>query len=98
MAQVRRIGIEAQMVDPAIRPARAERSDSTRASAGARAATCAWTNYAEPLQRVRASAAILATSVFITVVATIITLLINSMAAFALVEIPVPRPRRRCSS
>src|SRR5690606_26320209 len=81
LAQVRRIGIEAQMVDP-VAP-----GDIIRVPIGDRAEVrqfkLAWENYLEPLQRFN-FLSYLRNSVVVTVVATLITLIINSMAAFAL--------------
>ncbi len=81
LAQVRRVGIEAQMVDPAnpeetITVPIDDRTPIERIQ-------FAWTNYTEPLARFN-FVTYLWNSVFVTVVATIITLIINSMAAFAL--------------
>lgn len=81
LAQVRRIGIEAQMVDP-VTP-----GDIIRVPVGDRTEVrqfkLAWENYLEPLQRFN-FLTYLRNSVVVTIVATLITLLINSMAAFAL--------------
>jgi len=81
LAQVRRVGIEAQMVDPSAP------GDIIRVPIGDRAEVrqfrLAWENYLEPLQRFN-FLTYLRNSVVVTVVATLITLLINSMAAFAL--------------
>jgi len=81
LAQVRRIGIEAQMVDP-VNP-----GDIIRVPVGDRTEVrqfkLAWQNYLEPLQRFN-FLTYLRNSVVVTVVATLITLIINSMAAFAL--------------
>ncbi len=52
-------------------------------------------NYTEPLQRFD-FLRFLCNSVFVTVVATLITLLINSMAAFALPIYEFPGSKRRC--
>lgn len=81
LAQVRRIGIQAQMVDPA-NPAEVIRVaiDKRTPVRGFKLAT---ENYTEPLERF-AFTRFLWNSVFVTVVATIITLIINSMAAYAL--------------
>lgn len=81
LAQVRRIGIQAQMVDPAS-PAEVIRVpiDKRTPVRGFKLAT---ENYTEPLERF-AFTRFLWNSVFVTVVATIITLIINSMAAYAL--------------
>ena len=81
LAQVRRVGIEAQMVDP-LAP-----GDIIRVPIGDRSEVrqfkLAWENYLEPLQRFN-FLTYLRNSVVVTVVATLITLVINSMAAFAL--------------
>lgn len=81
LAQVRRIGIESQMVDPAAP------GDIIRVPIGDRTEVrqfkLAWENYLEPLQRFN-FLTYLRNSVVVTVVATLITLIINSMAAFAL--------------
>ena len=81
LAQVRRIGLEAQMVDPAapeeiIRVPIERRTEVERFR-------LAWENYLDPLQRFN-FLTYLKNSVVVTVVATLITLVINSMAAFAL--------------
>jgi alpha-1,4-digalacturonate transport system permease protein len=81
LAQVRRVGIEAQMVDP-LAPGEIIRvpiGDRTEV----RQFKLAWENYLEPLQRFN-FLTYLRNSVVVTVVATLITLVINSMAAFAL--------------
>jgi alpha-1,4-digalacturonate transport system permease protein len=81
LAQVRRVGIQAQMVDPA-NPNQQFRVPIDK-RVPVRQFSLATENYTEPLQRF-AFPRFLANSVFVTVVATIITLLINSMAAYAL--------------
>jgi alpha-1,4-digalacturonate transport system permease protein len=81
LAQVRRIGIQAQMVDPA-NPAEVIRVAIDKRTP-VRAFKLATENYTEPLERF-AFTRFLWNSVFVTVVATIITLIINSMAAYAL--------------
>lgn len=81
LAQVRRIGIEAQMVDP-VAPGEIIRvpiGDRTEV----RQFKLAWENYLDPLKRFN-FLTYLRNSVVVTVVATLLTLLINSMAAFAL--------------
>lgn len=81
LAQVRRIGIEAQMVDP-VAPGEIIRvpiGDRTEV----RQFKLAWDNYVAPLKRFN-FLTYLRNSVVVTVVATLITLVINSMAAFAL--------------
>lgn len=81
LAQVRRIGLVAQMIDPA------DPSNQFRVAIDkrepVRRVALATENYTEPLQRF-AFLRFLFNSVFVTVVATLITLLINSMAAYAL--------------
>lgn len=81
LAQVRRVGIVAQMVDPQhpneIIKVPIEQRQPIRKIA------LAWNNYTEPLKRFN-FLIYLRNSVTVTTVATIITLIINSMAAFAL--------------
>ena len=81
MAQVRRIGLEGQMVDPAAPDEIVKVNIDQREEL--RSIEWAWENYTEPLERFN-FLVYLRNSVVVTVVATIITLLINSMAAFAL--------------
>ena len=81
LAEIRRIGTIAQMVDPA-KPDEKLRVDIARRTP-ARNVGLSTTNYTDPLQRF-AFGTYLYNSVFVTVVATLITLLTNSMAAFAL--------------
>jgi alpha-1,4-digalacturonate transport system permease protein len=81
LAQVRRVGIQAQMVDPANPTQQFRVAIDKRVPV--RQFSLATENYTEPLQRF-AFPRFLANSVFVTVVATLITLLINSMAAYAL--------------
>jgi alpha-1,4-digalacturonate transport system permease protein len=81
LAQVRRVGIEAQLIDPEnpdeiIKVPIDQREE-------VRKIKLAWNNYIEPLSRFN-FLTYLKNSVIITTVATFITLLINSMAAFAL--------------
>ena len=81
LAQVRRIGLEAQMIDPAspeeiIRVNIDDRQEI-------RSVQLATENYTDPLERFN-FLTYLRNSVVVTVVATVITLVINSMAAFAL--------------
>ena len=81
LAQVRRVGIEAQLVDPnnpgdLIRVNIDQREEIREIS-------LAWENYTDPLERFNFWT-YLRNSVIVTVAATLITLLINSMAAFAL--------------
>jgi alpha-1,4-digalacturonate transport system permease protein len=81
LAQVRRVGIQAQMVDPkdpgTIIRVPIERREPVRKF------QLALENYTKPLQQF-AFTRYLANSVFVTVVATLITLISNSMAAYAL--------------
>lgn len=81
MAQVRRIGIEAQMVDPANPEEIVPVNINDRSEV--QELRFAIENYTESLDRFN-FVTYLQNSVFVTVVATIITLLINSMAAFGL--------------
>ncbi len=81
MAQLRRIGLQAQMVDPAD-PAKVVRVPVDRREP-VRALSFATGNYTEPLRQFD-FARFLGNSVFVTIVATLITLLINSMAAYGL--------------
>ncbi|MFI4981457.1 MAG: carbohydrate ABC transporter permease, partial [Nevskiales bacterium] len=81
-AMVRRIGIEGQMVDPAAPQAGIQRVRLAEARP-VRELHFAWENYVEPLRQFN-FARYLANSVFVTVMATAITLIINAMCAFAL--------------
>lgn len=81
LAQVRRIGLVAQMVDPA-RPQEVVRVAIDRRVPERRVAF-AVENYAEPLERFD-FLRYFWNSVFVTAMATLITLVVNSMAAFAL--------------
>lgn len=81
MARVRRIGLEAQMVDPAS-PTEVISVDNTTLEE-IRAVQLAWNNYSEPLTQFN-FLRYFSNSVFVTIMATVITLVINSMAAFAL--------------
>ncbi|KAB0269241.1 carbohydrate ABC transporter permease [Microvirga brassicacearum] len=81
LAQVRRVGIQSQMVDPD-NPSQQYRVAIDK-RVPVREFSLATENYTEPLARF-AFPRFLANSVFVTVVATLITLLINSMAAYAL--------------
>jgi alpha-1,4-digalacturonate transport system permease protein len=81
MGQARRIGLQAQMVDPADPAKPVNVAIDQREPL--REMTFATSNYTEPLRRFD-FLRYLGNSVFVTIVATIITLLINSMAAFAL--------------
>src|SRR5690606_37454443 len=75
------IGIEGQMVDP-IEPGEIIRVPISQRTE-VRELRLAWSNYTEPLRSFN-FLTYLRNSVVVTVVATLITLLINSMAAFAL--------------
>ncbi len=81
MAQVNRIGIMATMVDPAAPQERVRININERQPVNE--LKFAWGNYTELFAKF-AFGTYLWNSVFITVVATILTLLFNSMAAFAL--------------
>jgi alpha-1,4-digalacturonate transport system permease protein len=81
LAQARRIGIEATMVDPK-NPAAVERVP-LEAREPVREFALAWDNYTEPLKQFH-FLSYFWNSVFVTTVATLITLVINSMAAYAL--------------
>jgi alpha-1,4-digalacturonate transport system permease protein len=81
LAQVRRVGIEAQMVDPENPDEIIKVPIDSREEI--RKIELAWNNYIEPLSRFN-FLTYLKNSVVVTVAATIITLVINSMAAFAL--------------
>ncbi|MEO0562565.1 MAG: carbohydrate ABC transporter permease [Chloroflexota bacterium] len=87
LAQVRRIGLEAQMVDPVnpgdIIPVNIDAREEVREI------RFSWNNYTEPLERF-SFVTYLRNSVIVTVSATIITLLVNSMAAFALSKYKFP--------
>lgn len=84
MAQIRRIGLEAQMIDPAAPDAEVirVRTDQRQEVRVLRLAT---ENYTEPLQRFN-FLVYLRNSVVVTAASTLITLVINSMAAFALAK------------
>ncbi len=87
LAQVRRVGLEAQMVDPAnpdeiIRVRITEREP-------VRELSFAWSNFTDPLERFNFWV-YLRNSVVVTVAATVVTLVINSMAAFALSKYQFP--------
>jgi alpha-1,4-digalacturonate transport system permease protein len=84
MAQIRRIGLEAQMIDPAapdVEPVRV-RTDQRQEVRVLRLAT---ENYTDPLQRFN-FLVYLRNSVVVTLASTLLTLVINSMAAFALAK------------
>ena len=81
LAQIRRIGIIAQMVDPADPETSIKVPIASREPI--REFRVAWENYTKPLERFN-FLTYLNNSVIVTVVATLVTLLINSMAAFGL--------------
>lgn len=81
LAEVRRVGTLAQMVDPA-NPAEVQRINIANRVPD-RAVGFAWGNYLDPFLRFD-FLSYTWNSVFVTTVATLITLLTNSMAAFAL--------------
>ncbi len=81
LAQIRRIGIVAQMVDP-LAPEETFRVPIDQRQP-IREFRVAWENYAEPLERFN-FLTYLQNSVIVTTAATLITLLINSMAAYGL--------------
>ncbi|MGY8677802.1 carbohydrate ABC transporter permease [Bradyrhizobium sp. UFLA05-153] len=81
LAQVRRIGLIAQMIDPA--DPKQQYRVPTAKLAPVRHLSFVTANYTEPLQKF-AFTHYLWNSVFVTTIATLITLLINSMAAYAL--------------
>lgn len=81
LAQVRRVGIVAQMVDPA-NPGEVVRVPIDK-RIPERQVHLATGNYTEPLQQFD-FLRYFQNSIFVTVMATIITLIVNSMAAFAL--------------
>jgi alpha-1,4-digalacturonate transport system permease protein len=81
LAQVRRVGIQAQMVDPAA-PETVIRVPIDRREP-IREMAFAWNNYTEPLATFN-FARFFSNSLVVTIAATLITLLINSMAAYAL--------------
>ena len=82
MAELRRVGIVAKMVDPEAPDAEPARVNIAERTA-VRDVDFATDNYSEPFMRFDFFL-FLRNSVFVTVMATIITLLTNSMAAFAL--------------
>jgi alpha-1,4-digalacturonate transport system permease protein len=81
LAQIRRIGIIAQMVDPQDPATKYKIPIENREAV--REFRLAWENYQKPLEQFN-FLSYLWNSVVVTVVATLITLLINSMAAFGL--------------
>ena len=90
LAQVRRVGIQAQMVDPE-NPGELLKV-STRDASPVRDLSISWSNYTdlfEPSRNINIEKYAF-NSVFITIVATAITLIINAMAAFALSKYRFP--------
>jgi len=83
LAQVRRIGIQSQLVDPD-NPGEIVKVN-VKEREPVRAFSMAWTNYTELFERF-SFGRYLWNSVFITAVATVIMLVFNSMAAFALAK------------
>jgi alpha-1,4-digalacturonate transport system permease protein len=81
LAQVRRVGIMAQMVDPENPGERLDVPIGARQAA--REFRVAWENYRDPLERFN-FLRYLWNTVIVTFAATLITLLINSMAAYGL--------------
>jgi alpha-1,4-digalacturonate transport system permease protein len=81
LAQIRRVGIMAQMVDPENPAERLQIPISTREPV--REFRIAWENYSDPFERFNFMR-YLWNSVIVTFAATIVTLLINSMAAYGL--------------
>lgn len=82
LAMVRRIGLQGQFVDPGVLDAPVLRALMTDVTP-VREMRFAFENYWEPLQRFN-FIRFLGNSLFVTIMATLITLLINSMCAFAL--------------
>ena len=82
LALLRRIGLQGQFIDPKAPDATPVRAAMTDAKP-VRELRLAFENYAEPLRRFRFDR-FLFNSLFVTVVATLLTLLLNSMCAFAL--------------
>ena len=97
LAQVRRIGIVAQMVDPERRRRRAYRRcrSTTRARPYGNSAWH-WENYTGSRCESRSTSCgyLLQLHLIVTVVATLITLLINSMAAYGLAIYEFKRAQR----
>ena len=83
LAQTRRVGIVSQMIDPEDPGERIEVNINDRVPV--RRLSFAWENYVTPLQQFN-FLRYLTNSVVVTVVATLITLIINSMAAFGLAK------------
>jgi alpha-1,4-digalacturonate transport system permease protein len=82
LALLRRVGLQGQFIDPKAPEAALLRA-LMKDVAPVREMRLAWENYAEPLRRFRFDR-FLSNSLFVTVVATVLTLLLNSMCAFAL--------------
>lgn len=82
LALQRRIGLIGLFIDPAKPDAEPVRAKMDEAKP-VRELTIAWENYAEPLRRFRFDR-FLGNSLFVTLVSTVLTLLVNSMCAFAL--------------
>ena len=87
-AMVRRIGLDGQMIDPAHPGAAIERVRIATA-VPVREMRWAWENYTEPLRQFRFGKYLM-NSVVVTVAATVLTLLINAMCAFALSKYRFP--------
>ena len=85
LAQVRRIGIEAQMIDPE-NPSAEAISVNIDQREKVQEIKLAWENYSDPLLELENFDFVtyLKNSLLVTTIATVITLIINSMAAFAL--------------
>ena len=85
LAQIRRVGIEAQMIDPA-EPDAERIKVNIKQREPVEEVKLAWENYLDPLVELENFDffTYLKNSVVVTTVATLITLIINSMAAFAL--------------
>ena len=81
LAQVRQIGLESQLIDPADPDTIIKTHIDNRTPV--REVQLAWRNYIDPLGRFN-FIRYFQNSFFVTTVATIITLVVNSMAAFAL--------------
>lgn len=82
LALQRRIGLIGLFVDPQKPDAEPVRNKMEETKP-AREVAVAWDNYAEPLRRFRFDR-FLGNSLFVTIVSTVLTLLVNSMCAFAL--------------
>jgi alpha-1,4-digalacturonate transport system permease protein len=82
LALQRRIGLIGLFIDPAKPDADPVRAKIDEVKP-VRELTVAWDNYAEPLRRFRFDR-FLGNSLFVTIVSTVLTLLVNSMCAFAL--------------